>query len=66
MYLVIIGLIFLFGTEYDWWTVEQQVVSDTEMYIVGVILMATGLIISTIETVGDNIIKEIKRSNGSK
>lgn len=60
MYLVIIGLIFLFGTEYDWWTAEQQVVSDTVMYLVGVILMMTGIITSTIETVGDKIISAIK------
>lgn len=60
MYLVIIGLILLFGTEYDWWSSEKQVVSDTMMYIVGVILMVAGLIISTIETVGNKIIKEIK------
>ena len=61
MYLVIIGLIFLFGTEYDWWTAEQQVVSDTVMYLVGVILMMTGLITSTIESVGDKIITAIEK-----
>lgn len=66
MYLVIIGLIFLFGTEYDWWTAEQQVVSDTVMYLVGVILMMTGLITSTIETVGDKIISAIKGSKTDK
>ena len=66
MYLVIIGLIFLFGTEYDWWTAEQQVVSDTVMYLVGVILMMTGLITSTIGTVGDKIISAIKGSKTDK
>ena len=60
MYLVIMGLVFLFGAEYNWWTAEQQVVSDTVMYLVGVILMMTGLITSTIETVGGKIIKAIK------
>lgn len=61
MYLVIIGLTLLFGTEYDWWTSEVQVVSDTVMYLVGVILMMTGLITSTIETVGDKIITAIEK-----
>ena len=61
MYLVILGLTLLFGTEYDWWTSEVQIVSDTVMYLVGVILMMTGVITSTIETVGDKIITAIEK-----
>tara|TARA_R110002012_G_scaffold49804_5_gene128865 strand:- start:1893 stop:2084 length:192 start_codon:yes stop_codon:yes gene_type:complete len=63
MVLIVIGILFMAGYDLQWYVTNTS--GDT-IYTIGTLYALFGILTSTIERVADNIIKEIKRSNGSK
>ena len=63
MVLIVLGILFMVGYYLQWYVTNTS--GDT-IYAVGTLYVLFGILTSTIERVGDNIIKEIKRSNGGK
>lgn len=63
MVLIVLGILFMMGYDLQWYVTNTS--GDT-IYAVGTLYVLFGILTLTIERVGNNIVKEIKRSNGSK
>lgn len=64
VWFTILGIIYMCGGNYEWeWMVENSVFTFKDVVCLGYVTMLFGVLMTTVSTVGDNIVEALKKED---